>query len=192
MIARRVSALTCALTATGIFATAALAQVAPRPEVPDAIKAPAGEQVVLVAHAAGSQIYTCGKGDDGKPQWTLKGPEAQLRDAKGALIGHHAAGPSWKHIDGSSVTGKMVAKAPPPASSPDAGSIPWLLLTAVSHEGTGAFARVTSIQRVHTKGGQAPAAGKCDPAKPGAEAWIRYAADYYFFAPSAQGAPVAK
>ncbi|HVH83743.1 MAG TPA: DUF3455 domain-containing protein, partial [Steroidobacteraceae bacterium] len=76
----------------------ARAQVAPRPEVPDAIKAPAGEQVVLVAHAAGSQIYTCGKGDDGKPQWTLKAPEAQLRDAKGALIGHHDAGPSWKHI----------------------------------------------------------------------------------------------
>ena len=162
-----------------LAATAAQAQSTPRPAVPDAIKAPAGEQVVFVAHAAGSQIYTCGKGDDGKPQWTLKAPEAQLRDAKGALIGHHAAGPSWKHIDGSSVTGKLAAKAP----SPDAGSIPWLLLTAVSHDGKGKFERVTSIQRVHTKGGQPPPADKCDPSKPGAETWIPYSADYYFFAP---------
>jgi Protein of unknown function (DUF3455) len=152
--------------------------VAP-PEVPDAIKVPAGEQVVFVAHAAGSQIYTCGKGDDGKPQWTLKAPEAQLRDAKGALIGHHAAGPSWKHIDGSSVTGKMVAKAP----SPDAKSIPWLLISVASHDGKGVFEHVTTIQRVHTRGGQAPPAEKCDPSKPSTETWIPYRADYYFFAP---------
>jgi len=169
-----------AAAALALAATAAHAQNTPRPEVPDAIKAPAGEQVVFVAHAAGSQIYTCGTGDDGKPQWTLKAPEAQLRDMKGALIGHHAAGPSWKHIDGSSVTGKMVAKAP----APDASAIPWLLVTVVSHDGKGKFERVTSIERIHTKGGQAPA-GKCDPSKPDAETWIPYTADYYFFAPAA-------
>ena len=163
-----------------LAATSAHTQSTPRPEVPDAIKAPAGEQIVFVAHAAGSQIYTCGKGDDGKPQWTLKAPEAQLRDAKGALIGHHSAGPAWKHIDGSAVTGKAVAKAP----SPDANSIPWLLLTVVSHDGKGVFDRVTSIQRVHTKGGQPPPAEKCEPSKPGAETWIPYTADYYFFAPT--------
>jgi len=181
MSARR--ALTHALSFTAsVVAAAAAAQIVSRPEVPDAIKAPTGEQVVFVAYAAGSQIYTCAKGDDGKSQWTLKAPEAQLRDTQGALIGHHGAGPSWKHIDGSSVTGKMVAKAP----SPEADSIPWLLLTAVSHEGTGVFARVTSIQRLHTKGGQAPPAEKCDPSKPGAETWIPYTADYYFFAPAAK------
>ena len=167
------------LTLAGALTLTAQAALASAPEVPDAIKAPAGEQVVFVAHAAGSQIYTCGKGDDGKPQWTLKAPEAQLRDAKGALIGHHATGPSWKHIDGSAVTGKLVAKAP----SPDAKSIPWLLLTAVSHDGKGVFEHVTSIQRVNTKGGLAPPADKCDPSKPAAETWIPYTADYYFFAP---------
>src|SRR5262249_18137251 len=162
-----------------LAAAAAQAQNLPRSEVPDAIKAPAGEKVVFVAHAAGSQIYTCGKGEDGKPLWTLKAPEAQLRDAQGALIGHHAAGPSWKHIDGSSVTGKMVAKVP----SPDAGSIPWLLISVASHDGKGVFEHVTTIQRVHTKGGLAPPADKCDPSKPSAETWIPYTADYYFFAP---------
>ena len=169
---------TTLLAALLITATAAHAQVTSRPEVPDAIKAPAGEQVVFVAHAAGSQIYTCGKGDDGKPQWTLKGPEAQLRDAKGALIGHHSAGPSWKHIDGSAVTAKAVAKA----ASPDAQSVPWLLLTVVSHEGKGVLGRITTIQRVHTRGGQAPPAAKCDPSKANAETWIPYTADYYFLA----------
>ena len=68
-------------------------------------------------------------------------------------------------LDGSSVTGKLVAKAP----APDASAIPWLLVTVVSRDGKGKFERVTSIQRVHTKGGQAPPAQKCDPSKPNAE-----------------------
>lgn len=168
------------LAASLIASAAVQAQNPPRPDVPEAIKAPAGEQVVLVAHAAGSQIYTCGKGGDGKPQWTLKAPEAQLRDLKGALIGHHSAGPAWKHLDGSSVTGKLLAKAP----APDPASIPWLLVSVVSHDGNGVLTRVTSIQRIHTKGGVAPPAEKCDPSKPSAETWIPYSADYYFFAPS--------
>ena len=166
------------LGAALLATAAAQAQNPPRPDVPDSIKAPAGEQVVLVAHAGGSQIYVCGKADDGKPQWTLKAPEAQLRDLRGALIGHHSAGPSWKHLDGSSVTARMVAKAP----APDPASVPWLLLSAVSHDGNGVLTRVSSIQRVHTRGGMAPA-GKCDPSKPDAETWIPYTADYYFFAP---------
>jgi hypothetical protein len=163
-----------------LAAAAAHAQNAPPPEVPDAIKAPAASQVVLMARAAGSQIYVCGQGADGKPQWTLKAPEAQLRDARGALIGHHSVGPSWKHIDGSAVTGKALAKA----ASPDPDSIPWLLVSVVSHEGKGVLERVTSIQRVNTKGGQPPAAGKCDASKQNVEIWIPYSADYYFFAPS--------
>jgi Protein of unknown function (DUF3455) len=179
MTARFCTPLALGLAALGGLVAAAFAENPSRPDVPDAIKAPAGEQVVLVAHAGGSQIYTCGKAEDGKPLWTLKAPEAQLRDLKGALIGHHSAGPTWKHLDGSSITGKLAAKAP----SPDPAAIPWLLLSVVSHEGTGALTRVTSIQRIHTKGGVAPAADKCDPSKPNVETWIPYSADYYFFAP---------
>lgn len=174
------TAVRIVLAASWLASAAAQAQNPPRPDVPEVIKAPAGEQVVLVAHAGGSQIYVCGKGDDGKPQWTLKAPEAQLRDLQGALIGHHSAGPTWKHLDGSSVTAKLAAKAP----APDAASIPWLLLSAVSHDGNGVLTHVTSIQRIHTKGGVAPPAAKCDPAKPNAETWIPYSADYYFFAAS--------
>jgi len=169
-----------ALAALIVTGAARAQSTAALPEVPAAIKPPAGERVVLVAHAGGSQIYVCAPGADGKPQWTLKGPEAPLRDDKGALIGHHAAGPSWKLTDGSSVTGKLLAKAP----APDPNSIPWLLLSVVSHDGQGKLEHVTTIQRLHTKGGQPPPAAKCAAAKPEAETWIPYTADYYFYAPA--------
>ena len=151
----------------------------PRPEVPDKIKAPAGEEVVLVAHATGSQIYTCQQGSDGKYAWTLKAPEAELRDQQGAVIGKHFGGPTWKHNDGSQVTGKAVAKV----DAPDADSIPWLLVSVAGHSGNGVLSNVTSIQRIHTKGGQPPAAG-CDASAQNVEKKISYTADYYFYAPS--------
>jgi hypothetical protein len=163
-------------------AVLAEAQPPPRPQsdvIPAVLQAPAGEKLILRAHATGWQVYTCGANSDGKPLWTLKAPDADLHDEKGAVIGHHAAGPSWQYKDGSQVIGKAVAHS----DAPDMKSIPWLLVAAVGHSGDGLFARVTAIQRLHTKGGQAPPAAECDPAKPGAESRSRYSADYYFYAP---------
>ena len=110
------------------LAALAHAQALAPPEVPQVIKALAGENVVLRAHATGVQIYVCGRGTDGKSQWTLKAPDAELRDDTGALIGHHSAGPAWRHNDGSEVTGKAVAQS----ESADADSIPWLLVSATA------------------------------------------------------------
>jgi hypothetical protein len=149
------------------------------PDVPDAIQAPAGEEVVLMTHATGSQIYTCQTGADGKFAWTLKAPEADLHDRKDKVIGQHSAGPSWKLKDGSEVTGKAVGKV----DSLDESSIPWLLVKVVSHSGSGQLANVTTIQRVRTHGGQPPASG-CDEAHKGAETKSSYSADYYFYAPA--------
>ena len=141
---------------------------------------PAGEQIVLKAHASGSQIYVCQQASDGKFAWTLKAPEAELRDDQGRVIGHHSAGPAWKHNDGSEVTGKVVARV----DAPNSDAIPWLLITVVSHSGSGVLAGVTTIQRINTKGGQPPTAGECSTAKQNAEVKIPYTADYYFYAPS--------
>ena len=149
------------------------------PDVPEAIQIPAGEEVVLYAHATGSQIYTCQASADGKFSWTLKAPEAELHDRKDKVIGQHSAGPSWKLKDGSEVTGKAAARV----DAIDPGSIPWLLVKVVSHSGNGLLASVTSIQRVHTHGGQAPAEG-CDESHKGAETKSSYTADYYFYAPA--------
>lgn len=161
------------------LASIADAQAIQRPDVPAAIKAPAAERVVLKAHASGFQIYTCTHSSDGNLQWTLKGPDAQLRDSKGAVIGRHFAGPTWKHRDGSEVAGKATAHA----DSPNARSIPWLLVTATTHSGVGILTSVTSVQRVNTKGGQPPPAEQCTDAKLNEEARSRYTADYYFFGP---------
>jgi hypothetical protein len=170
-----------------LWAAAALAgsPLPPAAAVPDALKAPAGESVVLIARASGAQIYLCTVGADGKAQWTLKAPDAELRDDKGKLIGHHSAGPAWKLNDGSEVTGKATARV----DSPDPHSIPWLLLSVVSHAGRGVLAAVTHIQRIHTHGGEAPPAAQCDASKANAEVRSPYSADYYFYAPDAEEAP---
>jgi hypothetical protein len=148
------------------------------PDVPDAIQVPAGEQVLLFTHASGSQVYTCQAGADGKFAWTLKGPEAELKDRKDKVIGQHSAGPTWTLKDSSAVTGKAVAHV----DSLDPDSVPWLLVEVVGHSGKGQLSSVTHIQRVHTHGGKAPAES-CDAAHVNAESKSSYTADYYFFAP---------
>jgi Protein of unknown function (DUF3455) len=152
---------------------------AAEPQIPAEIKVPEGQKLVLKAHATGYQVYTCKAHADGAPQWELKAPDAQLHDAKGAVVGQHFAGPTWKYKDGSEVTGKASAHV----DSPDANSVPWLLLAATGHTGTGLFANVSNIQRINTQGGKAPAAGGCTAAADGTESKIAYSADYYFYAP---------
>ncbi|HUJ80314.1 MAG TPA: DUF3455 domain-containing protein [Candidatus Acidoferrales bacterium] len=146
-------------------------------EAPPQLQPPANEQLLLQVHAKGDQIYTC-KSDAAQFSWTLKAPDAQLFDKNGKPFGKHFAGPSWEASDGSRVTGKAVANSP----SPDADSIPWLLVSVVSHEGSGVLSRVTSIQRLNTKGGKAPASG-CDASHAGQELRVPYSADYRFYAP---------
>jgi hypothetical protein len=150
------------------------------PDVPDAIAVPAGLEPVLFVRAKGSQIYTCQPGADGKFSWTLKGPDAELKDRKDKVIGQHSAGPTWKLKDGSEVTGKAVGHV----DSLDADSIPWLLVNVESHAGkSGLLTNVTTIQRVHTHGGK-PGNDDCDESHKDAETKSDYSADYYFYAPA--------
>lgn len=149
------------------------------PDVPDAIAVPAGLQPVLFAHAKGSQIYTCQQGASKHFEWTLKGPDAELKDRKDKVIGQHTLGPTWKLKDGSEVTGKPAAQV----DSLDSESVPWLLLDVGNNAKKGALANVTKIQRVHTHGGK-PGNDVCDEAHKGAETKSDYTADYYFFAPA--------
>ena len=141
------------------------------PAVPDNLKPPAGAIIVLEAHGAGDQVYAC----DGA-NWVLSGPDAKLFDEAGKQVGSHFAGPTWQYSDGSRVIGKAVANA-----TPDSDSIPWLLLEAKDHQGDGLMAQVTSIQRLSTSGGKAPAAG-CNSAHKGEETRSRYTAIYVFYA----------
>jgi hypothetical protein len=160
------------------LATISQGQSVSRPIVPDAIKAPADEHVVLQTRATGVQIYVCRRATNGNLEWALSRPDAQLRDEKGSVVGYHYAGPAWKLSDGSVVQAKVAGQV----AAPDADSIPWLLLTASGHSGTGMLGRVTSVQRIHTVGGRAPLASDCNSSRVDHEVRRSYTADYYFYA----------
>ena len=160
-----------------LFFTAA--QIAP-PQVPENLKVPGTEAVLLKALGKGKQIYVCSAkpGAEGQFGWVLDRPQADLMDEKGDVIGKHYKGPVWEAADGSKVTGQVQQRA----NAPNANAVPWLLLKASSHQDAGAFARVSYIQRVDTEGGLAPAAG-CDKSHAGAEASADYQAAYFFYVP---------
>ena len=126
--------------------------------------------------ARGDQIYECREVKDkpGTFDWAFVAPEAVLYDITGKKIGRHYAGPHWELDDGSKVVG--AAKQRADAATPK--DIPWLLLEAKSVGGKGSFSTVTSVQRVATAGGVAPAGG-CPLA--GYKVRVPYSAEYHFF-----------
>jgi hypothetical protein len=149
------------------------------PAVTPALAAPTGD-VVLHGAATGTQDYACKSAADGGAAWVFVGPEASLRDCDGSLLARHfasdggAAAPEWQSPGGAYVVAHKVA-----AFTPDGGgaSVPWLLLEAGDHGGTGPLGAARYVQRVGTDGGVAPA-GPCNP---GATQNVPYAADYYFY-----------
>ena len=145
--------------------------------VPDQLKAQPTESLAMIVPAKGVQIYECrAKADQaGGYAWAFVAPEADLFDAKGQKIGTHYAGPHWESADGSKVVGRVKTSA----AAPRADDIPWLLLSTKNVAAQGAFSATTSIQRVNTLGGIAPATG-CSQASVGSTARIPYTADYYF------------
>lgn len=143
--------------------------------VPDAIKGAPGEQLAVIAPARGVQIYECRAKKDQPAafEWAFVGPEADLFNSSGAKIGKHYGGPTWEANDGSKVIAGVAGR------SDVAGTIPWLRLTTKSVAGpAGAFSKVSSIQRVNTVGGVAPASA-CTQTNAGTQARIPYTADYY-------------
>lgn len=144
--------------------------------VPDAIKGAANERVAMVVPAKGVQIYECRAkaGQPGAFEWAFVAPEADLFDTNGVKIGRHYAGPHWEANDGSKIVGAVKARA----DAPQAGDIPWLLLTATQAGPKGSFSAVTSVQRVNTMGGVAPSAA-CGQGNAGSSARVPYTADYY-------------
>src|SRR5262245_57642068 len=157
------------MKAIHLLSVAALAGCASSVQVPEALKPASSESLKRVVPAKGVQIYECREG-----RWLFVAPEADLFDSQGHVIGRHYAGPTWEAIgDGSKVVGKVKSRA----DAPIANAIPWLLLSTKSVGGQGYFADVTSIQRVATTGGSAPA-GDCSH---GEKARVDYTADYYFF-----------
>lgn len=143
-------------------------------EVPPALK-PVNEKFAFALSAKGVQIYDCRAAADGKIGWTFVAPEAELFELNGAKAGKHYGGPTWEGNDGSKTVGSVKQRA----DGATANDIPWLLLNAKA-TGAGRMASVTSIQRVRTVGGVAPASG-CSSATLGALVRVPYTADYYYY-----------
>jgi hypothetical protein len=181
-LSRTVAHLAAIVVLVGL-AGSAMAQGTPTTEeIPANLAPPAGSVLVFELGARGVQIYTCAaKPDDATAYvWTFKAPDADLFNRRGEVVGHHFAGPTWQGNDGSSVVGTVLERA----DSPDAGAIPWLLLEAKDHTGSGAFSTVTYVQRLATAGGAAPTAG-CDADHAGDEVRQPYEATYAFYFPAA-------
>jgi hypothetical protein len=172
--ARRFSSALPALLASSalLLGAPAWSQNASEASVPEVLRPPADEVLKLKLQGKGVQIYQCLNAS-----WKFQGPEAQLLDAAGHVVGKHYAGPTWESSDGS----KVVAEVTAHDDGPDASAIPWLLLHAKANSGQGVFANVQSVQRLQTSGGKAPGQ-PCGSSNANQIERVPYAANYYFFA----------
>jgi hypothetical protein len=143
-------------------------------EVPAALN-PDKLSIFRVVSATGVQVYTCARNPAGATGWILRGPDAQLFDLQNKPVGKHYAGPTWEGLDGGKVVGEVKTSMPAPMYK----AVPWLLLAAKSHEGSGAFIQAKAIVRMGTTGGSAPGDG-CDEARAGQELRVPYTAIYVF------------
>lgn len=161
----------------GVAQTPQQTTIAP-PQLPDNLKVPANQVLLLGQRATGVQIYQCkAKSSNAKQfEWTLVAPEAKLFDAQGKNNIQHYAGPTWEAKDGSKVVGQAKASF----DSPNPNAIPWLLLQAKSQQGNGILSKVTYIQRVNTVGGKPPTQG-CENKSAGSQKRVNYTSDYLFY-----------
>ncbi|MGW0833751.1 CHRD domain-containing protein [Streptomyces prunicolor] len=147
--------------------------------LPGAVSLPAAIQHSSLAGVVkGAQIYACTKQDDGSYAFTQDNVDATLQGGiEHSFAQHGPAGPpQWIAPDGSSVTGTVLNKF-----DNGKGNIPQLLLRArQTGKSEGLLSRTTSVLRLNTAGGVAPA-GTCDPAKQ-PTARVPYTADYLFLA----------
>ena len=145
--------------------------------LPEAVRVPAGQKVMMATTGVGEITYECREKKDmaGQHEWAFVGPVATLYGSDKKSVGKYYAGPTWESADGSKVTGKQLAVAP---ATP--GNIPLQLVKAEPAMGMGAMQGVSYIQRLNTKGGVAPMT-TCDAAGKGQRQQVAYEADYVFY-----------
>lgn len=166
--------LKCALAVLALASTGltpqAKADTEPNLSVCPSIQVPQGNVAKFHAYATGVQMYQWSGS-----AWVFIAPSATLYADAGyhGQVGIHYAGPTWQSNSGSKVIGRRLA-----GCTPDANSIPWLLLISVSSEGPGVLSNVSYVQRVNTVGGIAPSSPGTTP---GEIAQVPYTAEYYFY-----------
>jgi hypothetical protein len=150
------------------------------PEVPSQLRVPAGHKLLFTVKAKGVQIYKIAMGKDGKPEWVFEAPLAELLSSRGTKVGCHYEGPSWEASDGSAVRKSDEKDAVKTADAPNRSKdIPWLLIkVTAAKDKKGVFSQATYVQRLHTRGGKAPAEA---PVRTGTRVGVEYTASYCFY-----------
>ena len=115
------------------------------PSIPADLSAP-GDQIALVLQLDGMQLYEC-KRINGKLAWTSNGPRAALYK-DGGIVGNYSNGPTWRHNDGSSVSGKVVVTNDAPSTK----DYPWQRFEVTSR-GQGVLSDVTAVVQIDTQKG---------------------------------------
>jgi hypothetical protein len=139
------------------------------------INAPGEVEPVLEMAATGVQIFRC-ESDKDAFHWAFRLPEAELRDGRGQLVGHHGVNYSFEHIDGSRLIGTIVGYD----SAPGDNSLRWLLLRTQSY-GQGQFDKITYVQRVETSRGMPPA--QCSAEQLNQILRVPFSAKFIFYRP---------
>jgi hypothetical protein len=162
----------------------------------DYVCAPSASSPSGVAYALFTPVATL-SGDDAR-QLTTHFFSASPSEANTnpAVLATGAVRATWRHSrDTSAVWGKVRPADPAvPGDLGDAstdpafvapGAIAWLKVTATATAygpgGGDTLAKTTFIQRVNTAGGLAPSTGCSAPADLGHQAFVPYAADYFFY-----------
>jgi Protein of unknown function (DUF3455) len=169
---------TVTLSAAVVAACSSTAPMTPKPPaVPAALQVSDNEKLAFTLSATGTQNYECKANAAGAPTWAFIEPEAQLFGPNNEKMGTHGAGPFWMALDGSKTIGTVKTRVDAPRST----DIPWLLLTTKSTGIPGKMDSITSIQRINTAGGIAPATGCASSSDTGKTSKRFYTADYAFF-----------
>jgi hypothetical protein len=168
------------------------------PGVPPLLEVEDGYSPFLIAHAVGTQNYTCLPSGT-SVVWRFVAPQATLfhdvhDEPRQQLATHFLSAnpdeggllrPTWQDSSDSSRVWGRVLQPSSDARFVEFGAIPWLLLQVVGTErgpiGSGGLSRAAFIQRVNTSGGIAPATGCAQATDVGALALVPYEADYVFY-----------
>ena len=145
----------------------------------EAVRVPAGNEVVLETTAVGVLNYECRTNvpTPGMIGWTLASPKADLLDRTGKTVASYSGPPAtWSHVDGSSVVGSQLAVAPVVGAT----NLPMQLSKGTPGTGTGMLQNVSYIQRIKTKGGL-DFSKPCTQAEIGDKMTLPYQADYIFW-----------
>jgi len=164
------------LAAATLLALPAIAAISEPAGLAPALRVSLDEEPAFVLSGNGVQVYQCrlGLSVPDSYVWSFVAPDATLYE--GSRTAARLATPNLVEStsDRSSVSGFVRSMQPAGGNN-----LPWTTMRAPLGD-TGQFAGVTSIQRVNTNGGMAPATG-CNADNVGNEARVAYNADYYFY-----------